>query len=125
MTDMTVEQGGCTWHEQVYLLAGIRLHLREVEADALVQTEGLMGGGAALHWVTDVVQRGDVSRAPGGHPRRGCLRLWNQIELDKYTECHCCASLIIIWLLDPRPLNHYYHIRYLKWWDIRLKMSNT
>lgn len=34
--------------KKVSLLASVRIHFREVEADALIQTVVLMGGGAAL-----------------------------------------------------------------------------
>lgn len=36
-------------HKRGCLLASIGLHFRKVEADALVQTVGLMGGGATLY----------------------------------------------------------------------------
>lgn len=63
-------------HKRGYLLASIGLHFRKVEADTLVQTVGLVGGGATLYWVTVVVPGGDNSRAASRPPsQRGLQHL--------------------------------------------------
>lgn len=61
--------GGWGLHKGGCLLASIGLHFRKVEADTLVQTVGLMGGGTTLYWVAIVVPGGDICRA-------NCWHVW-------------------------------------------------
>ena len=63
------------------LLASIGLHFREIEAGALVQAVGLMGGGAALYQVDVVVLAGDICRASGWHGWQRCFQLWRGLGI--------------------------------------------
>lgn len=54
--------------QEGYLLAGVGLHLRKVEANTLVQTVRLMGGGTTLDRVTVCVLIGDISSGARRHP---------------------------------------------------------
>ncbi len=81
-----------------HLLAGIRLHLREIEAHSVIQTVWVMGGGAALNSIIVLPWRGDIKWTSCTQPRGGALKLLCNKKQNMEMRSLLCCIMHFWWI---------------------------
>lgn len=82
-----------TWQSYIskHLLAGVRLHLREIEAHSIIQTVWVVCRRAALHGIIVLPWRCDIKWTSCTRPRGGALKiLCDKKQSMKIRSLLCC-----------------------------------